>query len=124
MVLTVGDTKALNDYPNGGIGQICQIALKNDRQLPVTGTTNWDYLRKQLTRIVARTATTVTISPGLLFDLPADLAPVLRPGGRYSEGVGIEDLTVDGTNSTMSRGLVLMSTSIGCWLTVTKPPPP
>ena len=49
---------------------------------------------------MAKTATTVTISPGLLYDLPAELTPVLRPVGRYSELVGIEDLTVDGTNST------------------------
>jgi hypothetical protein len=115
-VLSVGDTKGLDAQPNGGIGQICQIALKNDRKLPVTGTTNWDYLRRQLSSIVAKTPTTVTISPGLLFDLPADLAPVLRPGGRYAEGVGIEDLTVDGTNSTMSRGLILVGTSVGCWV--------
>jgi hypothetical protein len=91
-VLTVGDTKPLDAYPNGGIGQICQVALKNDLKLPVTGTGKWEYLRRHLSRIVAKTPTTVTISPGLLFDLPEDLVPVLRPGGRYSEGVGFPNM--------------------------------
>jgi hypothetical protein len=115
-VLTVGDTKPLDAYPNGGIGQICQLSLKNDLTLPVVSPGHWEYMRRQLSRIVAKTDTTVTISPGLLYDLPARLAPVLRPGGRYSELVGIEDLTVDGTNSTAPRGLVLINASYGCWV--------
>ena len=115
-VLTVGDTKPLDAYPNDGIGQICQLSLKNDLTLPVVSPGHWEYMRRQLSRIVAKTDTTVTISPGLLYDLPAKLAPVLRPGGRYSELVGIEDLTVDGTNSTAPRGLILINASYGCWV--------
>ncbi|MBE7467373.1 MAG: hypothetical protein HS116_28200 [Planctomycetes bacterium] len=115
-VLNVGDTKKLDEYPNGGIGQICQIALKNDPSLPVIAPANFDYLRKQMTRIVAKTATTVTISPPLLFDLPAELAPQLRPGGRYAESAGIEDLTVDGANSTTPHGLIGIDVSWGCWV--------
>ena len=115
-VLNVGSTRVLDGYPNGGIGQICQLSLKNDLKLPVVSPGHWEYMRRQLSRIVAKTGTTVTISPGLLYDLPAELAPVLRPGGRYSERVGIEDLTVDGTNSTASRGLILLNASYGCWV--------
>ena len=47
-MLTVGDTKALDDYPNGGIGQICQLALKNDPKLPVVRPRNFDYMRRQV----------------------------------------------------------------------------
>ena len=83
-MLTVGDTKALDAYPNAGIGQIVQLALKNDPKLPVMPQGGFEYLRKQISRIVAKTATTVTISPGLLFDLPESLAPVLRPAGDTS----------------------------------------
>ncbi|MCZ7649487.1 MAG: hypothetical protein M5U26_30220 [Planctomycetota bacterium] len=115
-VLTVGETKVLDGYPNGGIGQICQLALKNDPKLPVVVPANFDYQRKHLTRIVAKTETTVTIEPGLLFDLPAELAPVLRPVGRYSEGVGIEDLAVDGANSPAPHGLIGVGQSYGCWV--------
>lgn len=115
-VLTVGDTKALDAYPHGGIGQICQLSLKNDLKLPVITPGHWEYMRRQLARIVAKTAASVTISPGLLYGLPAGLAPVLRPVGRYSELVGIEDLTVDGRNSTAPRGLILINASYGCWV--------
>ena len=117
-VLTVGDTfiKALDGTPNGGIGQLCQIALKNDPKLPVVVPANFDYARKQISRIVAKTATTVTISPGLLFDLPAELAPQLRPGGRYAEFVGIEDLTLDAANSPTPHALASMEVAYGCWI--------
>lgn len=115
-VLTVGDTKALDGYPNGGIGQLCQIALKNDPKLPVVAPANFDYMRRQISRIAAKTPTTVTISPGLLFDLPAELAPTLRPVGRYAEFVGIEDLTVDGSNSPSPHALAGMNAAYGCWI--------
>ena len=119
-VLNVGDTKSLETYPEGGIGLLCQLSLKNDPKLPVMSTADWGYLRKQISRIVARTATTVTISPGLLFDLPESLSPRLTPakpapGGRSADFVGIEDLSVDGGEGNPATG-VSMSSSYGCWL--------
>ena len=71
--LNVGDAKALDAYPNAGIGQIVQLSLKNDPALPVMPQGSFEYLRRQVSRIVAKTATTVTIAPGLLFDLPERL---------------------------------------------------
>ncbi len=116
-VLNVGDTKPLDASPyDGGVGQIVQISLKNDVKLPVTGVTHFEYLRRQFSRIVAKTATTVTISPPLHFDLPADHAPMLRPAGRCNHSIGIEDLAVDGSNTTFSRGLILLGTTAGSWL--------
>ena len=115
-VLAVGDTKPLDGYPNGGVGQLVQISLKNDPKLPVVAVGKFDYMRRQISRIVAKTATSVTIAPGLLFDLPADLAPLLRPVGRYAEAVGIEDLAVDGTHTTSPHGLVGVGQSYGCWV--------
>ena len=115
-MLTVGDTKPLDGYPNGGIGQLCQLSLKNDPKLPVVAVANFDYMRRQVSRIVAKTPTTVTIAPGLLFGLPARLAPVLRPVGRYAELVGIVDLTVDGRSSKSPHGLVGINASYGCWV--------
>ena len=114
--LTVGDTKALDAYPKGGIGELCQIAILNDTKLPVMTTGVPGYGRKYITRIVAKTATTVTISPALLFDVPAELAPVMRPVGRYAEFVGIEDLTVDGTDCPSGGCLVSINQSYGCWV--------
>ena len=115
--LTVGDTRALKDYPKAGIGEIVQIAIKGDKKLPVLSSGGVPgYDRKYITRIVAKTAATVTISPPLLFDLPAELAPVMRPVGRYAESVGIEDLAVDGTDCPAGGCLVNIGQSFGCWV--------
>jgi hypothetical protein len=114
--LTLADTAPLDGYPKGGIGELCQISLKNDLTLPVMTTGGYDYARKFVTRIVGKTATTVTISPALMFDLPAKLAPVLRPVGRYAESVGIEDLTVDGADCPSGNCLVNVGQSYGCWV--------
>jgi hypothetical protein len=114
--LTVGDTATLDAYPNGGLGQLCQISLRNDPTLPVLTTGGWDYQRKFVTRIVGKTATTVEISPALMFDLPAQLEPVLRPVGRYTEFVGIEDLTVDGADCPSGNCLVTIGQGYGCWV--------
>ena len=64
---------------------------------------------------MGKTAATVTVSPGLLFDLPESLSPVLRPAGTRVEFVGIEDLTVDGARGNPANG-IRMDVAYGCWL--------
>lgn len=115
-VLAVGDTTPLDSYPNGGIGQICQISLKNDPSLPVVVPAAFDYMRRQKSRIVAKTPTTVTISPGLLFNLPAALSPQLAVATRQAEFVGVEDLAIDAAHSASGHGLVYMNQCYGCWV--------
>ena len=115
--LTVGDTNVMKDYPKGGVGEVVQIAIKGDKKLPVLSSGGApSYDRKYITRIVAKTATAVTISPPLLFDVPAELTPIMRPVGRYAESVGIEDLTVDGTDCPSGGCLVSIGQSYGCWV--------
>jgi hypothetical protein len=108
-ILNLADTKGLEP------GQLCRLSLKNDPNLPVIVPGNFDYIRCQITRIVAKTPTTVTISPALQFELPQSLAPQLRPNARAAEFVGIEDLTVDGANSNAQTGINL-TTGFGCWI--------
>ena len=116
-VLNVGSTTPLNStYPNGGIGQICKIELKNDYGLPVVSVASWEYMRRQTCRIVAKTSTTVTISPPLLFALPESLAPKLAVATSQAEFVGVEDLKIDATNSTSGAGMVYMTQCYGCWV--------
>jgi hypothetical protein len=118
-VLNVGDTSSLGAYPNGGIGHMCCIRLKNDPSLPVmtTNPQRFDYLRRQMSRIVAKTDTTVTISPGLLFDLPESLSPLLGVAARpVAQFVGIEDLKIDATHSTSGVGKVYLKECYGCWI--------
>jgi hypothetical protein len=112
-VLGIADMKLLGDKP---VGALCQISLKNDRQLPVISHSNWDRLRRQKCRIVAKTATSVTIFPPLLFDLPAALEPTLNMAAKHAEFSGIEDLTIDGTNAKAPHGLVGLNQCYGCWV--------
>ena len=115
-VLTLADTTPLNASPyNGGIGQTCQLCASNDVSIPVVAPAHYEYLRRQVSRIVAKTATTVTISPPLLFDLPQSQGPRLAPVGFLVQSVGIEDLSMDGTNST-STLLIGVSGAYACWI--------
>jgi hypothetical protein len=113
--LTLANPKALDAMPNGGVGMLCQLSLKNDPKLPVIAPATFDYLRSQITRIVGRTDTGVKISPALQFDLPQSLAPRLRPNARHAEFTGIEDLAVDGSTVNLQVGISL-STGYGCWI--------
>ncbi|MCW8129968.1 MAG: right-handed parallel beta-helix repeat-containing protein [Planctomycetota bacterium] len=114
--LKVADAKGLSDYPNGGVGQVCQIAMKNDPKVPVVVPAQFDYQRKVMVRLAAKTDGTLTVSPALPYDLPAALAPTLRPGGRCAEWAGIEDLTVDGANSTTPHALIGIDVAYACWV--------
>lgn len=113
-VLDLGDTEALDAYPDGGIGQLCQLSLRNDPALPVVVPANFDHMRRQVSRIVGRTATKVTIAPGLLFDLPESLSPLLAPAGLRAEHVGVEDLTIDGEEASAMFGLRIQQ-GHACW---------
>ena len=113
--LTLADPKALDAMPNGGVGMLCHLSLKNDAKLPVIVPGSFEYMRSQITRIVGRTDTGVKISPALQFDLPQSLAPRMRPNARHAEFVGIEDLAVDGSTVNLQVGINL-STGYGCWI--------
>jgi hypothetical protein len=114
-VLNLADTKVLANMPKGGTGQICQLSLKNDPKLPVIASGGGEYLRKQVTRIVSKTETSVTIAPPLQFDLPDALEPMLLCSDFQVEGVGIEDLSINGSNSKTRHAPLMMGQSYGCW---------
>jgi len=122
-VLNVGDTSALSVYPNGGIGCIAQVGVANQNDntaiqagaVPVVSVANYGYMRRQKLRIVAKTATTITVFPPLAFDLPASLTPKLQLASFQAEMVGVEDLKVDMANSSTPNGGVQMSQAYGCW---------
>jgi hypothetical protein len=128
--LTVGDTSWLDALPEGGVGTLAQVSLMNDPELPVISVAVFEYLRKQKVRIVGKTATTITISPPLHFDLPAGLMPKLNvaalegeTGAQVAEFVGIEDLKLDMTNSidpadpnSKAAFGISMSQAYGSWL--------
>lgn len=113
--LTLADPKALDALPNGGVGMLCQLSLKNDPKLPVIVPGSFEYMRSQVTRIVGRTETGVKICPALQFALPLSLAPRMRPTARAAESIGIEDLAVDGSTVNLQVG-INVTAAWGCWI--------
>ena len=110
-VLSVASTADL------AVGEIAEIELKNsaDPNRPVLHVSGFEYVRRQKTMIVAKTASTVTISPGLHFDLPSSLSPLIACTSAHTEFSGVEDLAVNGANSPTVRPLLNMSEAYGCW---------
>ncbi len=102
--LRVSDTSKLKP------GQMVQLSRRNDAALPVISTGGVEFLQRQVTRIMSKTATHVTVSPAPLFDLPEGSR--FAPTARATEFVGIEDLGVEDAGSI---GISLTSV-YGCWV--------
>lgn len=115
-VLRVDSTASLAQLPNGGIGQLCRVTIKNgnDTTVPVVHVSTYERLRIPKFRVVAKTADTITISPALPFDLPLELEPDISVARSQAEFVGIEDLHIDGTNTTSSPLLTFWQ-AYACW---------
>ncbi len=93
-----------------GVGDVVQLSRKNNLDLPVITPGGFDFLQRQVTRIVAKTPTSVTVAPAPLFDLPEGSR--LAAGGRMAEFVGIEDLGVEGAGQVG----INISGAYGCWV--------
>jgi hypothetical protein len=111
-VLTVGDTSSFK----GTEGRILHITLENDSSIPVASVSGFPRMRTMKTRIVAVGANTLTVSPGIYFDLPSSLAPKFAIAGHQADYTGIEDLKIDAANSSTPHGLAGIQEGVGCWL--------
>ena len=96
---------------------LCQVKLddSDDPYAIVVNTYSWPQNRKQLSRIIARTASTVTIYPPLAFDLPARLNPKLNVQRWQTESIGVEDLKIDATHSSFQGGQLSFNHVYGGW---------
>jgi hypothetical protein len=113
--LTVGDTSALDAIENGGVGMLAHLSILNDLELPVASVAGFERMRRQISRIVAKTATTVTIFPPLYFDLPAALSPKLNVASYQGDFIGIEDMKLDNTKSK-GFAAIWLEQCYGCWV--------
>ena len=102
------------------VGKIIRLAIKNsqDPNVPVLSTNGppYDYTRKQMALVTAKTANSVTITPGLYFDCPAGLTPKLAQVRQQAEYCGLEDFAVNGTNSNTPHALVAIQQGYGSWI--------
>lgn len=96
-------------------GRICSLSLESDTALPVVSVAAFPRARSMKARVVAISASGVTIHPGLHFDLPANLSPRFGIASFQAEFTGIESLTVNATNSSTPNGLISMGDCYGCW---------
>jgi hypothetical protein len=91
-------------------GMVVQLSRKNDPAVPVISPSGHEFLQRQVTQIVSKTDTHVTVSPAPLFDLPEGSR--LAPAGRMAEFVGVEDLAVEDSG----RFGIHMAGVYGCWV--------
>jgi hypothetical protein len=108
-VLTVASTLAVID------GGMIQISEKNDAELPVIHVSGYPNKRTQKVKVVSHTGTTITIAPGLLWTLQRGLNPIFNVAQFQSNGVGIENLSIDDHLST-SPFVILFDQCYGSWI--------
>jgi hypothetical protein len=109
-VLTLPSTSAF------GAGQMIQIALQNQTDptslkagaIPTASVAGFGTLRRQMTRIVSKTATTVTIFPPVHFTPDSGLEARVNIIQDQLEGFGLENLYID-----CSQGNNSMPVSLG-----------
>jgi hypothetical protein len=106
--LTIADAKEF------AVGDIVQITFDNDPELPVISVNPFPGLRRQKARVTAKTDTTLTVTPPIHGDFSKLKARVNR--AQYqSDFVGIEDLTIDGSNGTVTFG-IMFSQAYASWV--------
>lgn len=104
--LTKGSTQLTLDDTSGFIvGNNIRLGIANDPSLPVVSVQGYDLIttgepmRRQITRVVAKTANTLTIYPALYGDYSSTKA-VVHGAQMQLNFFGLEDLRIDATNTT------------------------
>jgi len=124
-VLNVASTAGWSYLSNAGVGHIVQIAIDNDPALPVISSKGFGRRRTMKTRVTAITSTTITIFPGLYFDLPSSLNPAITQSLYTPQGFGVESMTINGENSTSGTAMLRFYAAFNSWMhdvVVTKSP--
>lgn len=112
--LTMADTSAFS------VGGMIQISMANDTNVPVIDVMGYDLYpyyqcdRKQKTRVIAKTATTLNIFPPL-YDDYSRVTNLVFSAGLQSDYDGIENLFMEMSNSTAGAA-VQFEQCYACWL--------
>jgi hypothetical protein len=113
--LTKGSTTLGLSNTTGFVpGQILQIQLYNDTNLPVVSVSGYNGLRRQKTLITGVTGNTLSIFPGL-YDNYSNVVALAQMARYQSVNVGIENLSVNATNATGSF-VIELEQCYGCWV--------
>ncbi len=107
--LTIADTSAFS------VGQIVQLKISNDVNLPVISVGGaFEYLRRQMTLVTAKTATSLSVHPPIYGNWN-HLAARVNLAQLQTDFVGIEDLTVDGSNGNITFA-IMFEQAFGSWI--------
>lgn len=106
------------------VGKLVRVVYSNETNLssiqagaaPVVHVAGWDNLRGQVSQVTAVTANSISISPGLYQAPESDVTAAVSPlaYGRQSNAVGLENFTIDMSNSSASYA-IFQGSSYGCW---------
>jgi len=95
--LTIADTSAFT------VGQLVKFTVTNDSSVPVISVAGYDRTRGQMTRVVAKTSSSLTVFPPIYgFDRFNSVAGKINVAQLQVNYVGIEDMTVDGSNGSVT----------------------
>jgi hypothetical protein len=109
-VLSMPDTSAIV------VGALSRILVDNDPTLPVISVRGFNQVRTQQCLVTAKTSSTITISPALYFALPAAANPVIAQASSQADLDGVEDLTIEMTNSSNNYPGVALIQANACWV--------
>lgn len=122
--LTKGST--VINIPNTDVflpGQIIQIAVENQTAsaalksgaTPTFSTSGYPFLRRQLTRVISKTPTSLKVYPAINYTPDAGLGAKVNVAQFQGNGIGIEDMTLDGTNGPLSFP-IMFEQCYGSWV--------
>jgi hypothetical protein len=115
--ITVADTSAFS------AGQIIQIAVENQSDTaaiaagatPIVSVGGYPYLRRQLSRVTGKTSSTLKIFPPVHYTPDAGLKARVNVAQFQTDFVGIENMTIDGTNGQMVFPIMFQQ-CYGSWI--------
>jgi hypothetical protein len=103
---TGGTTLAMGDTSAFSVNQMVLFSVANDSALPVLSVAGYGNLRKQMTRVAAKTAQSITVFPAIYgYDRFGGLAARVNVAQQQSDLVGIEDMVLDGANGAVTFGI-------------------
>lgn len=105
------------------VGQMIQIAVDNQVDdtaiaagaTPTVSVGGYTRLRRQMTRVIAKTGNQLTIFPTIYFTPDPGLAGVAHVAQQQTDFTGIENMVIDGTNGQLQYS-IMFEQCYGCWI--------
>ncbi|MEO8637464.1 MAG: LamG-like jellyroll fold domain-containing protein [Candidatus Taylorbacteria bacterium] len=87
------------------VGNIVKISGKNKTSLPTISVSGYENIQSQIVVLTGKSGSALSFSPPLIVDFSGRQPSITAPNYATSRYVGIEDLTIDGSNATTQFGI-------------------